>query len=338
MLGHDLRYKTWIIEYVDAWRERMRSNGGIIPSNIGLDGTIGGCSGGKWYGGVYGWGFTVIDPKTKLAVNRNNHRLALNGFGNAYLLTGDDRYLDCWRKQIDAVNSHSRIENGRSVYPQMFGDQGWYDYRPEPYQQGALELFYWSMKDDDKKHLHRSDWLEFLSGKNPGYPESALRADIATLRSKAAAMRLDRSTPDTRLADDPMAYNPATVQALVHLMLGALPPKHQGEVLHARLRYFDPLRRWPGLPDDVAALVDSLEGGSTSVFLVNLDQSEPRTLIVQGGAYGEHECEAITIAGRTTSIRSPRFRVTLAPGAGGRLAIAMKRYAVTPTLAQPWDQ
>jgi hypothetical protein len=337
MLTHDPRYKNWIIEYVDAWRERMRTNGGIIPSNIGLDGTIGGSCGGKWYGGVYGWGFTVIDPKTKRLVNRNNHHLALNGFGNAYLLTGDGRYLDCWRKQIEAVNSHSRLESGQALYPHMHGDRGWYDYRPERYQHGVMELYYWSMKDEDRERVPRSAWLDFLSGKNPAFPESALHAEFATLRRKAAAMRLDHSTPDTRLSDDPMAYNPATVQALVQLMLGGLPLKHQGEVLHARLRYFDPLHRRPGLPEDVAALVDSLGDSSASVILVNLDQSEPRTVIVQGGAYGEHRCEAVAVAGTTTSIGGSRFRVTLAPGAGGRLTIGMKRYALTPALVQPWD-
>ena len=84
-------------------------------------------------------------------------------------------------------------------------------------------------------------------------------------------MRRDPTTPDTRLADDPMAYNPATVENLVHLMLGGLPPKHQGEVLQARVRYFDPIRRRPGLPEDVAALVDSLKDDSTSLVLVNLN-------------------------------------------------------------------
>ncbi len=297
---------------------------------------MGGGSGGKWYGGVYGWGFTVIDPSTKRAVNRNNHHLALNGFGNAYFLTGDDRYLDSWRRQIDAVNSHSRIENGRTLYPHMHGDEGWYDYRPEPYQRGVMELFYWSMKDADRKCVPRSGWLAFLDGKNPAYPETALRDDFALLRRKVAGMRQDRTTPDTRLADDPMAYNPATVEALVRLTLGGLPPKHQGEVLQARVRYFDPIRRRPGLPEDVAALVESLEDESTSLVLVNLNQSEPRTLIVQGGAYGEHRCEQVSSEGRTFPIHRSQFLVSLAP-AGGRLTIAMKRYAGTPTLAQPWE-
>jgi hypothetical protein len=123
----------------------------------------------------------------------------------------------------------------------------------------------------------------------------------------------------------------------VRLTLGGLAPKHQGEVLQARVRYFDADRRRPGLPEDVAALVDSLKDDSTSIILVNLNQTEPRTLIVQGGAYGEHVCETVTTDQGTTAIHSTSFGVSLAPGCGGRLMISMKRYAGQPTLAQPWD-
>jgi hypothetical protein len=338
MLTHDERYRRWIIEYVDAWLERMRANGGIIPSNIGLDGKIGGECGGKWYGGVYGWGFSVVDPSTKRPVHRNNHFLALNGFGNAYFLTGDDRYLDAWRKQIDAVNSHSRQEKGVTAYPHMYGDQGWYDYRGEPYRHGVLELWYWSMRAEDRRRVGEHGWLSFLEGGNSGYPEEALRGELAKIRSKVAAMRRDHSTPDTRLADDPMAFNPATVGELVHLMLGGLAPKHQGEILHARLRYFDPVRRRTGVPEDVAALVESLTDTSTSLVLVNLNQSDARDVIVQGGAYGEHVCERVSVDGQAIQVQDSRFRVRLAPGSGGRLTIAMKRYAGKPAMVQPWDE
>jgi hypothetical protein len=337
MLTHEDRYKRWIIDYVDAWRDRMAANGGIIPSNIGLDGTIGGGCGGKWYGGVYGWGFTVINPASGRPVHRNNHYLALNGFGNAYFLTGDDRYLDCWRRQIDAVNAHSRSENGQTLYPHMHGDQAWYDYRKEPYGHGALELYYWSMKPADRRRVPDFDWLSFLDGKNSTYAETALRADFATIRRKVEAMRRDPTTPDTRLADDPMAFNPATVATLVRLMLGGLAPKHQGEILHARVRYFDTLRKRPGLPDDVAAMVESIDDDSTSLVLVNLNQSKPRELIVRSGAYGEHLCKQVTAGAGAVAVNGPDLRVLLEPGAGGRLSLDVTRYALKPRLAQPWD-
>ena len=106
-----------MLEYVDAWRERMLANGGIIPTNIGLDGKIGSAAGGKWYGGVYGWGFTVNDPPTKTK-QPPQHQLPRPciGFGNAYLLTGDDRYLDVLRGQRStSVNAAKKIDQRRQT-------------------------------------------------------------------------------------------------------------------------------------------------------------------------------------------------------------------------------
>src|SRR5437868_6143166 len=53
-LTHEKKYRDWALEYADAWVERTKANGGIMPSNVGLDGKIGSAAGGKWYGGVYG--------------------------------------------------------------------------------------------------------------------------------------------------------------------------------------------------------------------------------------------------------------------------------------------
>ena len=77
MLTGEAKYKDWLLEYVDAWRQRMLANDGIIPTNIGLDGKIGSAAGGKWYGGVYGWGFTVDVPQTSKLAHRNTHHLGL---------------------------------------------------------------------------------------------------------------------------------------------------------------------------------------------------------------------------------------------------------------------
>ena len=358
LLTGDEKYRQWLLEYVDAWRERMIANGYVVPTNIGLDGKIGGES-GKWYGGVYGWGFTVKVPQDGSVAHRNTSHKGFTGFMNAYMLTGDDRYLDPWRRQIDKINSQSKMIDGRRMYPRMFSDQGWYNFVSEPYDYNAVEIYYLSMKDSDLQRqlpagqpaaaasqagyrdniqLARDDgWFRYLHGKNPEFPEQALRADLSRVRTRVAGMRQDPTTPDTRLSDDPMQFNPASVASLLHLMVGGLHPGHQGNVLHCRLRYFDPVARRAGIPEDVAALVSRLTNDEVVVTLVNTNQLHARTLLVQAGGYAEHRFTSVTTGDRTIPLADTNFQVELAPGAGGTLNFKMQRYVSRPTMLFPWD-
>jgi hypothetical protein len=336
MTTGETRYRDWILDYAGAWRQRMLDNDGIIPTKIGLDGAIGAGPAGKWYGGVYGWAFSVIVPQTGAVAHRNSHHLGLGGFGNAYLLTGDDRWIDPWRKMIDRINAQGKRNEGQMTYPHMYGDKGWYHYTPEKYRHGAEEIWYWSMKEDDLKRLPQDGWIAFLQGRNLHYPEQALRSDLETIRRKVAAMRADASTPDTRLADDSMRLNPATVANLVRLAMGGLHHGNRTLVLHSRLRYFDPDLRRPGLPPDVAALVERLEAERTVVTLVNISPVQARRIILQAGSYGEHQFETATVDGHTLTVNDRRFEVSLEPGAGARIELDMKRYHHQPTLAWPW--
>ncbi|GAB4157192.1 MAG: hypothetical protein Tsb009_34240 [Planctomycetaceae bacterium] len=339
MLTGELKYRKWLFEYVDAWLKRMKDNGGIIPTNIGLDGKIGSAAGGKWYGGVYGWGFTVIDPVTKEPKHRSTFQHGFLGFMNAYLLSrGDDKYLAGWRKMLDLVNANRKVINGRTMYPNKYGDQGWYDFKPQPYNPNALEMYYLSMKNEDRKWLPRNRWLDYLAGKNPSYPVRALQADFARIRQRNLGMKRDKTTPDTRLADDPMKYNPASVQSLVHLMLGGIHPGHRGSILHCRVRYFDPVARRAGIPKDVAALVEGLTKDSMTLTLVNLSQTESREVILQAGAYAEHQFLAVNPGGKTVPVNSRTLKVQLAPGSGQRLVFKMNRFANDPTMSFPWDR
>jgi hypothetical protein len=278
----------------------------------------------------------VIDPVTQQPVHRNLHHLVLTGFGNAVLLSGEQRYVDVWRKQIDAVNANARQIDGQTLYPRMHGDQGWYAFSPEKYSHGALAVYYWSMDPDDLARVPASGWLDFLAGRNPGYPVEALKHDLETIRHKVAGQRADETTPDTRLADDPMKYNPATVATLVNLMLGGLHPGHQGSPLHCRVRYFDPLQRRAGLPEEVAALVEKLTADSVVLTLVNVNQSDERLVLVQAGAYGEHQFTCIELPDRTVELGATSFAVRLAPGAGQRIVLRMRRYVNRPTMWPPW--
>lgn len=337
LTGED-KYKEWLLEYVEAWLDRMDANNGIIPSSIGLDGTIGGETDGKWWGSVYGWGFTVEVPQTGELAHRTRVYRAVIGFGNAYLLTGDRRFVDAWTRMIDIVNSNAKTIDGVKQYPYMYGDNGWYDFKPEPVPWGALESWFWTMENRDQNRVSKNPWVLFLNGKNRGYPEQALQRDFETIREKVAGMRADTTTPDTRLADDPMKFNPATVGTLNQLMMAGLDPGRGAAPLHCRLRYFDPVNRRAGVPEDVAALVDQFSDDHVSVTLVNINQSEARELIVQAGAYAEHRVTQVLNGSDRVNVNAPTFRVRLEPGCGAVLSISNDRYSQQPTMSFPWNR
>ena len=353
MATGDAKYRRWLVEYMDAWLARMQQNGGVIPSFVDLDGRIGG-SEGRWWNNAYGWGFSPVNPVTKRREDRNRIPRALVGFSNALLVTGDRKYVDAWRGMIAAVNSHARKVEGRVEYPTMFGaisglasrssgakeaSVGWYGWQREPWSVGALEVWYWSMSDEDRARVGGANpWVEFLDGRNPGYAETSLERELASIPRKLEIIRADTTPPDKRLADNMLDANPAATDALVRLMFGALVPGREGGLLNARVRYFDPTRRRAGVPEDVAALVTGLGDRRTVVTLVNTSASEPRTVMVQAGGYGEHQFESVEWSGRTARVDARDFTVRLAPGAGATLTLAMRRYVNAPTVKLPWSR
>ena len=341
MLDHDEKYRQWVVEYVDAWLRRIDENNGIIPSNIGLDGTIGGNAGGKWYGGVYGWGFTVAVPGSDQVANRNTVGWGILGFVNAFMLTGDVKYLRGWADMIDTINSHAQVVDGKKMYPTMYGDDGWYAWTETPWSAGALEVYFLTMAPEDRARLGPAPgpWIAFLEGNDAAYPERSLAGDFEAVRARIEGMRNDSTTPDTRLSDDPMGYNPAVVRNLCRQMWGGLPPGRRAELLLTRLRYFDPDQRRPGMPPDVAALVTRIEEQETEVVLVNVSPIHARTVVVQGGAYGEHRCGSVRLGDSAQEhvVDASHFTVRLAPGCGAKVTISMTRNSEQPRIALPWD-
>jgi hypothetical protein len=348
MLDHEPKYRDWIVSYVDAWIERANANGGVLPSKIGLDGKIGGPK-GQWWSGTYGWGFSPVVPQTGRREDRNRVPRAIVGFLNAYLLTGDDKYLDVWRKQNDVINAQAKTIDGKLQAPRMYGPKGWYGYAPGEYRLNGLEIWYMSMKASDRARAAEHPWLTYLDGKDPAFPAKILRKDLEQVRAKAQAQRDDHSTPDTRLADAALDINPASANALIHLMQGGIhiarppwapsSPSQGGALLYARLRYFDPDRRRAGVPDDVAALVETLSDDGAVVTLVNTNQVSARTVTVQGGGYGEHQVLSVsTDGGPPLVVNASAFTVRLAPGTGAKLTLTMKRHVNPPTLSFPWDR
>jgi hypothetical protein len=177
-----------------------------------------------------------------------------------------------------------------------------------------------------------------LSGNNAGYPLEALQQELAAVRRKVDGLRRDSLPPDQRASDHSQRYNPAQTEALVNLTLGGNHPGSSGNILHSRVRYFDPERRRAGLPEDVAALVERITPQGITLTLVNISQVEPRTVVVQAGAYGEHRFRSVNAGGGAAKVDGADFQVRLAAGAGETLEIGMDLFAQQPTVTFPWER
>lgn len=359
LLTQDDKYRNWVLEYVDAWRERTSANNGNIPSNIGLDGRIGGEWGGKWYGGVFGW--NSPDEGVRNYVFRGPPE----AFGAALLLTGDQAYAQVLRRQVDNLFAAKRVENGTVLLPRYFGDKGWYGHHPvSGGPSGALgnlpnvlvDLYLWSLSPEDLARIPRADepraphhpdprWIAYLQTGTGDYPLTALQEGLDQVRRTAE--RLSGKVPgrgrggSAPAGPGPIMANPVSTTALINLTMGASDPggsTHGPSPLYAQVRHFDPVRRRAGLPDDVAALVHRIERENVTLTLVNTSPLHERTVVVQMGAYGEHHATQLEIDGRVVPVDSPWFSVRLAPGAGGTMKIGTRRHAHRPTLAFPWDR
>jgi hypothetical protein len=361
------KYRNWALDYVGAWKKRTEEAGGNIPSNVGLNGKIGGEYNGQWWKGTYGWNFTIFDGELGAIAHRNYFTDgSWPGFSNALLLSGDQSFVDVLRRQMDNIYAQKKVENGRVLIPQMYGDPkgykfngppSWYQYSNRLYTDRLQEIYMWSM---DRKDLERvpvatefqagggrdgysepdrsAQWLGYLEGKLVDFPEKALQADLARVRRKMEMIRTDQTTADSRLADYLLDNNPATTNGLVNLTMGGYFSRGRIWVLHSRFRYFDPVKRRAGLPEDVGALVEKLSADGSTLTLVNVNPVEAREVVVQAGGYGEHRFESVTVDGKTTTFSGPVMTFRLEPGAGARMQFKMTRYANRPTFAFPWDR
>ncbi len=319
------RYRDWALEYVGAWRDRVLQNGGNIPTNIGLDGVIGGEWGGRWYGGVFGWNFWPQSDGRNYFIR--GPRIA---FGIGVLLTGDRSFMEPLRRQIANLYAAKKVQDGRVLLPRKHGDAGFYGYTAGQHIDVQRDIYLFTFDRGDLAGIDQDPWLRYLAGRNPGFPLAALRADLAGVRSRLAGLRADDSVDYERTSDYTQRFNPARTDALVQLVFGGNPPGRSGNVLHARLFYYDPARQRAGLPDQVGALVDRIGPDGVRVRLVNLDQQDARRIVLQAGAYGEHRFTEIRSGSAVTQITGNRFEVRLAPGSGGTLELDMALFANPP--------
>jgi hypothetical protein len=187
---------------------------------------------------------------------------------------------------------------------------------------------------------YEPEWISYLVGKNARWPEQALDYGIVRVKRQIAALEKEaKDGPEKRREPSSgPAWHAGYCGPLVNLMTGGIMPLWHGQLHLARFRYFDPERERPGIPLDCAARVESMTDDSATLALVNVSRDTAHTVLVQTGAYAEHQCLSVQPdGGAEVKVNGMLFAVHLAPGAGQRFTVRMKRYANVPTLHWPWQ-
>ena len=108
----------------------------------------------------------------------------------------------------------------------------------------------------------------------------------------------------------------------------------------ARVRHFDGQQQRPGLPADVGALVTKMTEDTAELQLVNLNTTEPREVIVQAGAMGEHNFTSVNVNDsqntQTIPINGMYLHVQLPPYTQIDLELGMRRFVNPPSYKHPW--
>jgi hypothetical protein len=153
--------------------------------------------------------------------------------------------------------------------------------------------------------------------------------------------------------------NPVVTEALVQLTWGGPQVLYNGGLQQARVRYYDAAARRPGLPPAVAALVSSIDPQATTVDLINLDPANPRSVILQAGAFAEHTIRFVrhtgcadpswigdlydyghgqpAVTSVSTVVNGPWLRVELPRSTRVRLTLRLDTHTRTPSYRTPFD-
>ncbi len=348
----DPRYRRWIADYLGKWVELTERNGGITPDNVGSSGRIGEHMGGNWWGGYYGWKWPRGGTDIVLA--------SLTAAKAAYLLTGDSEWLDLPRSQAAVMRERGEERDGVATVPIRYdGSRGWHHFVREP-AHPYVHLWHLSQSAEDWQQIERLaspapqdgavldadlGWAYFVRGRNPRFPVEAFRHDLGFVQRKLARILNEHGDPETWYDAHWLALEPLPTDNLVRLTVGGLPVHKRGEMLHAYVRYFDPDRCQPGLPQGVAALVTAIAADAVEIELVNTNVFTSRSVVVQGGAYGEHRITGVrsrhphadaSASEPATPVGGRYFRVDMAPGAWTTLTVGLRRFANEPRYAFPW--
>jgi hypothetical protein len=368
------KYAAWVKDYVGGWLQRVREHDGFLPDNVGLSGKVGENMNGNKWGGYYGWRWphglmnqmeaTYIGASNAYLVSGDSTYLELPKSviklveGQAKNEEGlqlvphrfDDKGWWDFRPMAPKYPAHlwfmSRQTEDWQRAKRLADPEKWSYYQ---YLNKGSHLVRGMQINENQQFAYKKGkgdsentiaWMGFLEGENPTYPVDVLEATYGEVLKRLAELRADNSLPDDQDVHHFLEKNPVILEGLVQLMLGAPNHIYHGGLLHTSLRYFDAENLRPGIPPDVAALVERITPNSVTVKLVNLHPTEGRKVIVQGGMFGEHKIkrvrQVIDYPFQFYTINKKWVEIDLGPGAVGQLELDVERFAYPPSYKFPW--
>jgi hypothetical protein len=207
-------------------------------------------------------------------------------------------------------------------------------------------------------------WFEFIQGNFPSYPLEILRANIQLIDSQLRKMRSNTGDPLTWPTYDPetadvevgldlriagysihawQEFNPIYFEGLYQLLSGAPMHVSHGGLQFGKIRYFDDQRERSGLPENVSAMVEQISSNSMRVKVVNLNESQSRTLTIQAGNFAENSFNSVVISTEDGNVQSLEienkwFTLEIGPLAGATLDFKYSRYVNKPTYETPYSK
>lgn len=333
LLSRDRRYLAFYRSQMDYLLERAVERDGdlLVPYKVGPDG---------WYD------YRPLDPYVA---------------GHLWHLSMEDQDWErLQRLHAGAAHGPHAYAYAESPHPPAPGSEEWRPAGPADWNRLTDELSGNKFVENEPAHLR------YLGGANPEWPQQILDLTLGQVCRAAARLRDDAYEHEWR-SQTVTAQNPVLTAGLGQMLFGAPFPCFNGGLLNARVRYFDPQQRRPGLPPDVAALMEQKAADRTVIQLVNLSVAAERRVVVQAGAYAEHLFTGVSwngseqedagqdYGGRGNGVSwndgeqdSGAYRalgsgfralqVALPPGTGLRLRLDTRCHVRAPTYAFPWDR
>ena len=216
----------------------------------------------------------------------------------------------------------------------------------------------------DTKHYiaNTLPWFQFVQGHLPNYPIEILQANLELIKIQLRKMRSNTGNPrnwdsyDPATADEVVGldlrvpgynihawqeFNPVYFEGLGQMVFGG--PMHisHGGLQHGKVRFFDGKLKRPGLPPDVAVIVDGMDATTLSMQVANIG-ADAQELFIQAGTFAEHSFESVVITGADGAVTEMAigdkwFALDLVGGAVASLKFVISRYVNDPSYETPWS-